>query len=69
MDSASSRGLPKLKIKCYKGRCRHNLHGECARSLVTIDELGMCTDARDTSQYPQEMLRSKGHVKRPAQPA
>ncbi len=54
-----------MKIICYKGRCRHNVKGECARTQVTIDELGMCTDSRETSQYPQEMLRSKARPKPP----
>jgi hypothetical protein len=48
-----------VKIRCYKNTCRHNVDGECSREEVRVDELGMCIDAKPTTQYPQEFIKIK----------
>ena len=54
-----SRGAEGVKVVCFNNACRFNVDGECSRSEVRVDELGMCIDARVTTQYPQEKLREK----------
>jgi hypothetical protein len=55
-----------LKVKCFNLHCVFNAEEECSRSEIRVDELGMCIDARVTTQYPQEGLRRKrsGSVRR-----
>lgn len=51
-----------MKVRCYKLGCRHNVNGHCSIPEITIDELGICINDRETTQYPQERLKKKSKV-------